>query len=230
MYAPLTRSDYYGASATPGIVSRRRALPSSWLAASRERRCQNASHVHHHPVGERAAQLYPGSIATPTPQAFNVASPPASKDRLRSRRPEAACAAPGPHPPGWSRWNTYGASGTGSSRTASRLACRTRAVWKCRHVPSLSGLLPPPRASPRISCPQLHQPAATGRRQGSFTPARLNSGASWRTSAVFHSHCRGPCRSRPGQEPPELRLIHTTGDPRSPKTCLKFTDHPARAL
>ena len=52
-----------------------------------------------------------------------------------------ACAAPGPYPPDWSRWNSYGASSTGSSRTASRLACRTRTVWQYQRVPSLSGLL-----------------------------------------------------------------------------------------
>jgi hypothetical protein len=28
-------------------------------------------------IGQGGAQLYPGSIATPTPQTFNVASPPA---------------------------------------------------------------------------------------------------------------------------------------------------------
>ena len=32
----------------------------------------------------RTAQLYPGSLATPTPQSFDVASPPASLTRLRS--------------------------------------------------------------------------------------------------------------------------------------------------
>ncbi len=191
MYAPLTRSDYYGASATPW-----RHQPTTGRAlrlAGRQpgRRRQDASHVHHPPVDERAAQLYPDSIATPTPQAFSVASPPASKDRLRSRRPEAACAAPGPYPPDWSRWNPYGTSDTGSSRTASRLACRTRAVWKYRRVPSLSGLLPPHRTPLRLGCPQLHRPAATDQRQGSFTPTRSNGGASWRTSIRFHLEVPG---------------------------------------
>jgi hypothetical protein len=111
-----------------------------------------------------------------------VASPPASNDRLRSRRRTAACAAPGPYPPDLSRCEGYGASGTGSSRTASRLACRTHAAWKYRRVPSLSGLLPPHRTPLRIGCPQLHQPAATGQRRGSLTPTRSNGSASWRTS------------------------------------------------
>src|SRR6266511_4539248 len=39
------------------------------------------------------------------------------------------------------RFNAYGALHAGSSRTPSGLACRTRVVWQCRRVPSLSGLL-----------------------------------------------------------------------------------------
>jgi len=35
-------------------------------------------------IGQVGAQLYPGSLATPTPQSFDVASPPASLTRLRS--------------------------------------------------------------------------------------------------------------------------------------------------
>jgi hypothetical protein len=37
------------------------------------------SHVHGPSIGQVGAQLYSGSIATPTPQAFGVASPPAVK-------------------------------------------------------------------------------------------------------------------------------------------------------
>ena len=38
-----------------------------------------ASYVHRHPVGQGGAQLYPGSIATSTPQIFLVASWPAPR-------------------------------------------------------------------------------------------------------------------------------------------------------
>jgi hypothetical protein len=38
----------------------------------------DGSHVHQQPIGQVGAQLYPGSLATPTPQPFSVASPPAS--------------------------------------------------------------------------------------------------------------------------------------------------------
>jgi len=99
MYAPLTRPDYYGTSATPRSRQPTTGLPAAWLAARREGRHQDASHVHQSPVDERAAQLYPGSIATPTPQAFSVASSPTTEHRLRSRRqrwPVAACAATRP--------------------------------------------------------------------------------------------------------------------------------------
>ena len=46
-----------------------------------------------------------------------------------------------------------GRSAAGSSRTPFRLACRTRAIWQCWPVPSLSGLLPPSPASPGIRLP-----------------------------------------------------------------------------
>ena len=64
-------------------------------------------------------------------------------------------------------------------RTPSRPACRARAVWQCRPVPSLSGLLPPSPAPPGLGCPQLHRAAATTQRWA-FHPTRSN-GASWRT-------------------------------------------------
>ena len=56
------------------------------------------------------------------------------------------------------------ASNAGSSRAPSRHARRTRTIWQCWHDPTSSGLLPPFPASPGSGCPQLHRPAATGRR------------------------------------------------------------------
>jgi hypothetical protein len=81
----------------------------------------------------------------------------------------------------------------GSSRPPSRLACRTRVVWQCRPVPSLSGLLPPSPALPGSGCPQLHQPPATGWRQGPCIPAR-SPHASWRTITVKND---ASCSRRP---------------------------------
>jgi hypothetical protein len=113
-----------------------------------------------------------------------MASPPAYPFRLRSRPARnhgGRARQTDPDPPGSSRLDAYGASRAGSSRAPSRLACRTRPVWQCQGVPSLSGLLPPSPASPGSGCPQLRPAAATARRPGSFTPAR-NTGASWRTN------------------------------------------------
>src|SRR4029453_2487029 len=112
-----------------------------------------------------------------------LAGPP-HRRRSRIAQPSGVRALlPGPYPPGWSRFWTYGGLTTGSALlTPSRLACRTRAVWQYRPVPSLSGLLPPSPAPPRSGCPQLQRPAATGRRRSPFTSARTH-GASWRTGA-----------------------------------------------
>jgi hypothetical protein len=60
----------------------------------------------------------------------------------RSVMRERVCAAIQPASTGWSwRIRLERRSAAGSSRTPSRLACRTRAVRSCRRVPSLSGLL-----------------------------------------------------------------------------------------
>jgi len=103
--------------------------------------------------------------------------------RLRSRPTRRACTAR-PAQIRQVRAGTplSGRCNAGSSRTPSRLACRTRVVWQYRHVPALSGLLPPDSASPQPDCPQLHQAAATARPRRCSTSTRSHS-ASWRTSS-----------------------------------------------
>jgi hypothetical protein len=66
-------------------------------------------------IGQGGAQLYSGSIATATPQAFTMASPPLELDGF-GVDPTPGCRAlqTGPYPPGWSRLRGYGASSTGS--------------------------------------------------------------------------------------------------------------------
>jgi hypothetical protein len=110
--------------------------------------------------------------------------------RFRTRQPEvrAWCGLPGPgngcaplpspYPPDLSWYFRLEERSTaGSSRTPSRLACRTHPVWRCRNVPSLSGLLSTSPASPGSACPQLHRAAATARRWRSSTSTRA-----WRGS------------------------------------------------
>jgi hypothetical protein len=74
MQAALLPSDYYGGSATPGRHQPTAGLPATPLAVGREGQHPGASHVHHVPVGRGGAQLFPGSLATSTPQIFLVAS------------------------------------------------------------------------------------------------------------------------------------------------------------
>lgn len=174
--SPCTHLSYARTTTGPpprtGAVSRRRACPpADWMPAGKGGTSTLPTFT-----AFRSTSEPPSSTPTASPHLRRRHSPwpphQHRKTNFEVAARQAACAAPGPDPPDWSRWNTLGTSGTGSSRTASRLACRTLAVWKYRRVPSLSGLLLPPRASPRIGCPQLHRTAATIRRQGSFTPAR----------------------------------------------------------
>jgi hypothetical protein len=74
MWPALPAAEYYGDSATPGCHQPTAGLPAAVLAARREGRHPSASHVHCVPVGRGGAQLFPGSLATGTPQAFPVAS------------------------------------------------------------------------------------------------------------------------------------------------------------
>jgi hypothetical protein len=74
MRPALPAAEYCGGSATPGCRQPTADLPAAVLAARREGRHPDASHVHRVPVGRGGAQLFPGSLATGTPQAFPVAS------------------------------------------------------------------------------------------------------------------------------------------------------------
>jgi hypothetical protein len=85
MYVAFPRSDYYGGSVPSPGRQPTASLPVTALAERWEGRPGDGSHVHHAPVGRIGAQLFPCSIATPTPQAFGVASYPAYVSRGRSR-------------------------------------------------------------------------------------------------------------------------------------------------
>ncbi len=137
-------------------------------------------------IGQIGAQLYSGSIATPTPQAFNVASPPAVKpgygvdgDHLTVDGRHALHT--GPDPPDSSRHRGNGASITGSlalhlltSLDRPAPSGGSNASCRCR------GCFPPSPAFPGSGCPQLHQIAATIRwRRTSHLLMMIR--ASWRT-------------------------------------------------
>ena len=159
-----------GLRPTPEAISRRRACPPpAWLAGG-EGEPGSGSHVHHRPVDGGGAQLFPCSLATGTPQAFPVASAtggiyagvgvahPAHGRACTAARPISTRLEPVSPLEGVPPL-------VHCIVTPFRLACRARAVWQCRPVPSLSGLLPPSPAPPGSGCPQLQRPAATGRRR-----------------------------------------------------------------
>jgi hypothetical protein len=186
MYTPLACSDYYETSAPPTALGRQRTCPPAGLDTRLGGRQWTVPTFTTESIDEGGARLYPDSIATPTPQTFNVASPPSQRPGFRvgphqrhRRRPRAA------HRPisvrlepaldlrsVRQRFLSYAFSSLLAGPEPSDSADSSR---------TLSGLLPPSRAFPRPDCPQLHRPAATGQPRGPYTPIRFHS-ASWRTT------------------------------------------------
>jgi hypothetical protein len=78
MCVPLARPDYYEASAPPSGPQPAADLPTTRPAAWRPGRPRVVPTFTRSSIGQIGAQLYPGSIATPTPQTFNAASPPSA--------------------------------------------------------------------------------------------------------------------------------------------------------
>src|SRR5829696_2995164 len=213
-------SDYYEGSAPP-----QRQQPTASLPAP-SGQPRDGSHVHRRPIDGGGAQLFPCSLATSTPQTFLMASAPATKFRRRSRPPGSgqACTAPRPTSArlepmprlrGFSHWFALA--------TPSRLACRTQAVWQCRPVPSLSGLLPSTPCASRAGLP----PASATRCDG---PPLDISFHSVNRRLVAHS----VLAAQPGQvagaatETLELEAHHPNrpAQPRSPRKPLSRPSDP----
>jgi hypothetical protein len=189
MCAAFPRPDYYGGSAPSPGHQQTACLPATGLAGRARGQPRDGSHVHHEPVDEHGAQLFPGSPATSTPQAFPMTTGPAST----SAAPESSNpfqglprAHPGPHPPGSSRFLSYGGSTTGSHELHLLIALTG---------PGPSGSAGPPRLCQGCSHPPRHLPDQAALsftsllRQaggGPFHPARSN-GASWRTKTYRKS-------------------------------------------
>ena len=111
-------------------------------------------------IDEGGARLDPDSIATPTPQFFDVASPPDRQTGfgVGPHRTSGTGHAlhTGPYPSGLSRLWTYGASVSGSSRTPSHQCWPERAV---------EAVLLTPQASTNHPSPACPHDRATGDQQ-----------------------------------------------------------------
>ena len=154
-----------------------------WLPGRDERSRRMVPTFTRSSIGQGGAQLYSDSIATATPQAFTVASPPLELNgfgvdthtgvscaanrpistrlepasRLRSVHHWFACAAP------------------------SDLAQRARPVWQYRHGSPSRGRLPPITVVPDDRLPRRFiRPLRRPNRDG-LSPPLDTSGASWRT-------------------------------------------------
>ena len=156
MHVPLARPDYYGASAPPSGQQLATSLPTTRPAAWQLGRPRVVPTFTRSSIGQAGAQLYPGSIATPTPQGFNVASPPPAAHGFGvdpRQLPAVTHCTPGPYPPDLSQALVTRLQPLIHFRYATGLASRTRTVWQYRHVPALSGLLPTLTSVPQIRLP-----------------------------------------------------------------------------
>ena len=139
------------------------------------------------PRHEYAADLPHGLRADheiPTPE-----SPTPSGQACTAPRPTSTRLEPMPRLRGFSHWFALA--------TPSRLACRTRAVWQCRPVPSLSGLLPSTPCASKAGLP----PASTTRCDG---PPLDISFHSVNRRLVAHSALEahpGKSQGRPNEKP-----------------------------
>ncbi len=90
MRAAFPRSEYYGGSAPSRLQQLTPSLPAATPDARTDGRNRDGSHVHHVPIDGGSAQLFPGSLATSTPQTFLVASTGGVNSPRSSRRLVAA--------------------------------------------------------------------------------------------------------------------------------------------
>ena len=79
-------SDYYGSSAHLGSINRRQVFPPTSRLLAGEGTAVMVPTFTLEPINGVDAQLCPCNLATPTPQPFSVASPPATSPSPRVPR------------------------------------------------------------------------------------------------------------------------------------------------
>jgi hypothetical protein len=209
--------DYYGGSA-PSLAGRQTVCPAraATLAAWVTGRTRDGSRVHlliarrrRHPTRPlRHRRGYPAARHRGLPSV-----PPTCRGVPRLRyEGDRVRVASGPDPPGSSRC-VFERRRTSVSRVCLSVTLATPASsgstdtsWLCQ------GRLPPIPAPPETGCPQLHRPAATGRRRRSLTSTQSTS-ASRRTGGMTHLPSAGdgePLFTSPSTAP------HTEGNAELP--------------
>jgi len=169
VWPALPTSDYYGGSVPSCDQQPTAGLPATGLDGRRGGRSQDGSHVHHQPVDGVGAQLFPGSLATGTPQTFPVASWPATSTGVRVALPScwsSVRCCPAPIRQISSRFLSCGGSTTGSCNTYTfpsclpgpgRLAVPTRpvVVGAAPTLPCASRVRLPPASPGRYDSPEV---------------------------------------------------------------------------
>ena len=169
VWPALPTSDYYGGSVPSCDQQPTAGLPATGLGSRRGGRSQDGSHVHHQPVDGVGAQLFPGSLATGTPQTFPVASWPATSTGVRVALPRcwsSVRCCPAPIRQISSRFLSCGGSTTGSCNTCTfpsclpgpgRLAVPTRpvVVGAAPTLPCASRVRLPPASPGRYDSPEV---------------------------------------------------------------------------
>ena len=154
-----------------------------WLLGRNERSRRVVPTFTRSSIGQGGAQLYSGSIAAATPQAFTVASPPLELNGFGVKPARGSCAADRPisarlEPASRLRrvhhWFACAAP--------SHLARRARTVWQYQHGSPSRGRLPPITVVPSDRLPRrfirpLRRPNGDG-----LSPPLDTPGASWRTA------------------------------------------------
>jgi hypothetical protein len=173
MWPAFPTSDYYGGSVPSHDQQPTAGLPATGLDSRRGGRSQDGSHVHHQPVDGVGAQLFPGSLATGTPQTFPVASWPATSTGVRVALPSrwlGVRCGPAPIRQISSRFLSCGGSTTGSCNTYTfpsrlpgpgRLAVPTRpvVVGAAPTLPCASRVRLPPASPGRCDSPEVGLPS-----------------------------------------------------------------------
>jgi hypothetical protein len=166
----LAYSDYYETSVPPRAHRSAADLSRPGPAARHPGRPRMVPTFTSCSIGQAGTQLYPGSIATPTPQTFGVASPPlekhgtgvgfpAKRKPRTASRPISARFEPVLRLRGVNHWFALA--------VPSDPASRTHTIWQYWRVPTLSELLPTLTGAPRIrllpaSTRLLRQPSGGG--------------------------------------------------------------------